>query len=79
VRTPSYGTQGIYLYNQKCCLMKQKNVLLDLYEHQGSGVFKGGAKGLEAPPWRLEEVSWDLFFGASNFCIFETVDLAAIF
>jgi hypothetical protein len=28
---------------------------------------------------KLNEVSWDSFFGASHFCSFETVDLAAIY
>ena len=37
---------------------------------------KGGALGAIAPPL---EVSWDLFFGVSQFCSFKTVDLTSLF
>ena len=36
-------------------------------------VYEGGGAGAVPPPL---EASWDLFFGASDFCTFKTMDLA---
>ena len=45
-------------------------------QNSDQGHPRGGGPGGRGPPL---EVSWDLFFGVSHFCSFETVDLTRVF